>query len=198
MTATSNHDGPHCSEQDGVRSDPRFAREEKHPPCCCCCFSPCDPEGERDSHITHFQISSRSSFSLSLLALSTESSMSAKLVKGHWSVRLPRLFASYLCICSCIVFLSSHSQLTCPVLRVDSRFSHFSPRPVFSIALHDFHVFYVGKREEEEEEGEGEDDDDDERKKKSVCTSVCCRLFAQLCLLVLMRNVFIFVFIVET
>ena len=114
--------------------------------------------------------------------------MSAKLVKGHWSVRLRRLFASYLCICSCIVFLFSHSQLTCPVLRVDSRFSHFSSRrPVFSIALHDFHVFYVGKREEE---GEEEDVvvDVDERKKKSVCVCVHECLLSSICTIVLARS----------
>lgn len=122
------------------------------------------------------------------LSRSTESSMSAKLVKGHWSVRLRRLFASYLCICSCIVFLFSHSQLTCPVLRVDSRFSHFSSRrPVFSIALHDFHVFYVGKREEE---GEEEDVvvDVDERKKKSVCVCVHECLLSSICTIVLARS----------
>jgi hypothetical protein len=45
--------------------------------------------------------------------------MSVMLVKGHSSS------ISLLHICSCIVFLSSLSQLTCPVLRIDLRFSYF-------------------------------------------------------------------------
>jgi len=84
------------------------------------------------------------------------------LVKGHSSS------ISLLHICSCIVFLSSLSQLTCPVLRIDLRFSYF----FFSSRC----MIFMCTKERER-----------------LCAYVCCRLFAQLRLFVLRRNVFIFV-----
>ncbi len=88
--------------------------------------------------------------------------MSVMLVKGHSSS------ISLLHICSCIVFLSSLSQLTCPVLRIDLRFSYF----FFSSRC----MIFMCTKERER-----------------LCAYVCCRLFAQLHLFVLRRNVFIFV-----